>query len=160
MKAVVATFNQEKALVGAFSVITNLRMELFEALVDMAACIYTIYLPRCAQPRPVLADLHSAAAWQGQGPLRGGEARGAAPRPAHQPPPGGGQQRGHQPRIHRQPQQRQPPALRLAQGRNITIHRCFENISGLETLVIVHICTDKYLLSRYLNITLPTTYAT
>ena len=32
VKAVVATFNQEKALVGAFSVITNLRMELFEAL--------------------------------------------------------------------------------------------------------------------------------
>ena len=26
-------FNQEKALVGAFSVITNLRMDLFEALV-------------------------------------------------------------------------------------------------------------------------------
>ena len=33
MKAVVVAFNQEKALVGAFSVITNLRMELFEALV-------------------------------------------------------------------------------------------------------------------------------
>ena len=33
VKAVVAAFNQEKALVGAFSVITNLRMELFEALV-------------------------------------------------------------------------------------------------------------------------------
>ena len=33
MKTVVAAFNQEKALVGAFSVITNLRMELFEALV-------------------------------------------------------------------------------------------------------------------------------
>ena len=32
MKAVVPAFNQEKALVGAFSVITNLRMELFEAL--------------------------------------------------------------------------------------------------------------------------------
>ena len=32
MKAVVAAFNQEKALVGAFSVITNLRMELFESL--------------------------------------------------------------------------------------------------------------------------------
>ena len=32
MKAVEAAFNQEKALVGAFSVITNLRMELFEAL--------------------------------------------------------------------------------------------------------------------------------
>ena len=33
VKAVVAAFNQEKALVGAFSVITNFRMELFEALV-------------------------------------------------------------------------------------------------------------------------------
>ena len=32
---VVAAFNQEKALLGAFSVITNLRMELFEALVEM-----------------------------------------------------------------------------------------------------------------------------
>ena len=31
MKAVVAAFNQEKALVGAFSVITNFRMELFGA---------------------------------------------------------------------------------------------------------------------------------
>ena len=39
MKAVVAAFNQEKALVGAFSVITNLRMELFEALIF----IYTVY---------------------------------------------------------------------------------------------------------------------
>ena len=34
VKAVVAAFNQEKAQVGAFSVITNLRMELFEALVN------------------------------------------------------------------------------------------------------------------------------
>ena len=32
MKAAVAAFNQEKALVGAFSVITNLEMELFQAL--------------------------------------------------------------------------------------------------------------------------------
>ena len=32
VKAVVAAFNQEKVLVGAFSVITNLRMELFKAL--------------------------------------------------------------------------------------------------------------------------------
>ena len=32
MKAVVAAFNQEKALVGAFSMITNLRMDLFETL--------------------------------------------------------------------------------------------------------------------------------
>ena len=34
MKAVVAAFNQEKALVEAFSVITNLRMELFQALMS------------------------------------------------------------------------------------------------------------------------------
>ena len=33
VKAVVAAFNQEKALVGAFSVLTNLRIELFQALV-------------------------------------------------------------------------------------------------------------------------------
>ena len=32
VKAVVAAFNQEMALVGAFSVITNLRMDFFEAL--------------------------------------------------------------------------------------------------------------------------------
>ena len=41
MKAVVAAFNQEKALVGAFSVITNLRMELFEALVKRQVSIET-----------------------------------------------------------------------------------------------------------------------
>ena len=35
MKAVVAAFNQEKALVGAFSVIMNVRMELFEALLTL-----------------------------------------------------------------------------------------------------------------------------
>ena len=40
MKALVATFNQEKALVGAFSVITNLRMELFEALIITLATFY------------------------------------------------------------------------------------------------------------------------
>ena len=37
MKAVVAAFNQEKALVRAFSVITNLRMQLFEALAGTGA---------------------------------------------------------------------------------------------------------------------------
>ena len=37
MKAVVAAFNQEKALVGAFSVITNLRMALFQAPVNIVA---------------------------------------------------------------------------------------------------------------------------
>ena len=33
VKAVVVAFNQKKALVGAFSVIMNLWMDLFEALV-------------------------------------------------------------------------------------------------------------------------------
>ena len=33
MKALVGTFNQEKALLGSFSVITNLRMDFFQALV-------------------------------------------------------------------------------------------------------------------------------
>ena len=32
----IGSATQEKALVGAFSVITNLRMELFEALLDTA----------------------------------------------------------------------------------------------------------------------------
>ena len=36
MKAVVAAFNQEKALVGAFSVVRNLRMELFEPVVKVS----------------------------------------------------------------------------------------------------------------------------
>ena len=34
MKELVGAFNQEKALVGAFSVITNLRMELFQAVIS------------------------------------------------------------------------------------------------------------------------------
>ena len=49
MKAVVAAFNQEKALVGAFSVITNLRMELSEALADthlMKFCCVTLPVVR------------------------------------------------------------------------------------------------------------------
>ena len=42
VKAVVATFNQEKALVGAFSEITNLRMELFEALVPVVPVLRSL----------------------------------------------------------------------------------------------------------------------
>ena len=57
MKAVVAAFNQEKALVGAFSVITNLRMELFEALLVVAVCDHS--LGRTILCWPVLSrDLH------------------------------------------------------------------------------------------------------
>ena len=56
MKAVVAAFNQEKALVGA-SVITNLRMELFEALLVVAVCDHS--LGRTILCWPVLSrDLH------------------------------------------------------------------------------------------------------
>ena len=58
MKAVVAAFNQEKALVGAYSVITNLRMELFETLVDIVRLVschdvqtyLTIGLPQLLEP--------------------------------------------------------------------------------------------------------------
>ena len=42
MKALVASFNQEKALVGAFSVITNLRMELFAALIQRLLLLQTM----------------------------------------------------------------------------------------------------------------------
>ena len=37
VNALVGAFNKEKALVGAFSVITNLRMDLFEALAPTRA---------------------------------------------------------------------------------------------------------------------------
>ena len=43
VKVLVGAFNQEKALVGAFSVIKNLRMELFEALGDTAS--FQLILP-------------------------------------------------------------------------------------------------------------------
>ena len=43
MKAQVGAFNQEKALVGAFSVITNLRMELFGALICTGANIFATF---------------------------------------------------------------------------------------------------------------------
>ena len=46
MKAVVAAFNQEKALVGAFSVITNLRMELFQALTSSRTATTAVVTPR------------------------------------------------------------------------------------------------------------------
>ena len=51
MKAVVAAFNQEKALAGAFSMITNLRMELFEALLRL--------------PLVVTNAVMSSSAWSG-----------------------------------------------------------------------------------------------
>ena len=71
MKAIVAAFNQEKALVGAFSVITNLRMELFQATVeavsDVAAAAATSLDPR----QPTINQQH-----QGQGPSAAGAGAG------------------------------------------------------------------------------------
>ena len=48
MKAVVAALNQEKALVGAYSVITNLRIDLFEALVVVVSRVPTARPPQSA----------------------------------------------------------------------------------------------------------------
>ena len=59
MKAVIAAFNQEKALVGAFSVITNLRMDLFEALLEMESGgpdNITVY-NMITRPAPVLGTM-------------------------------------------------------------------------------------------------------
>ena len=53
VKAVVAAFNQEKALVGAFSVITNLRMELFQALIGSAQILGMHY------PEPFIVSVIS-----------------------------------------------------------------------------------------------------
>ena len=58
MKAVVAAFYKEKALVGAFSVITNLRMDLFEALEETQHKTKQIY----HLLSPARAHGHTAAA--------------------------------------------------------------------------------------------------
>ena len=41
MKVVVTAFKQEKALVGSFSVMTNLRMDLFEAHINIPSATVT-----------------------------------------------------------------------------------------------------------------------
>ena len=79
MKAVVAAFNQEKALVGAFSVITNLRMQLFEALV----------VTHDGEQHPLQ---QRAQAGRGRGAEAGGEqarGEGAVLHSRHTPPPPG-----------------------------------------------------------------------
>ena len=71
MKAVVAAFNQEKALVGAFSVITNLRMDLFEALVVTRHQQLTVYtVTRCDHRQPAPAPPHAPAAAAAAGEQR------------------------------------------------------------------------------------------
>ena len=64
MKAVVAAFKQEKALVGAFSVITNLRMELFEALVPSVTCCSPHGLVVTRQQELVQRHLAAARNWE------------------------------------------------------------------------------------------------
>ena len=54
MKAVVAAFNQKKALVGAFSVILQLHQ-----LIVYSTSLYTVYTQR-QQPRPC----HASSSWQ------------------------------------------------------------------------------------------------
>ena len=56
MKAVVAAFNQEKALVGALSVITNLLMDIFEAQVIMQS--------ENKYYRPIIGIFHPSQAWR------------------------------------------------------------------------------------------------
>ena len=64
MKAVVAAFNQEKALVGAFSVITNLRMELFEALVSSVLVVMVVMVMTVLmQIRDCVVEHHTAKTW-------------------------------------------------------------------------------------------------
>ena len=63
MKAVVAAINQEKALVGAFSVIRNLRMDNFEAL---GASVTAQQPARIYRARPATKHLNGFC-WPGPG---------------------------------------------------------------------------------------------
>ena len=66
LKALVGAFNQEKALIGAFSVITNLRMELFQTLLRtkhsgplLTITIATIYLISTNQHFSVCTNINN-----------------------------------------------------------------------------------------------------
>ena len=50
----IGAFNQEKGLEGAFSVITNLRMELFEALIVMLHSSSDVLVSASSHPRGIL----------------------------------------------------------------------------------------------------------
>ena len=68
MKAVVAAFNQEKVLVGAFSVITNLRMKLFKALLLAAHPENSHTLQSPTPPRLSCCTLMARVPWSWLGP--------------------------------------------------------------------------------------------
>ena len=81
MKAVVAAFNQEKALVGAFSVLTNIRMELFQALISTNKDVSGVFWSEHGHegvgpppehhglPPPGLLQPHGLAALRGLAPV-------------------------------------------------------------------------------------------
>ena len=58
VKAVVAAFTKEKALVGAFSVITNLRMELFEALEPRRSTVAHLRAPHGVKTLEFIGEFH------------------------------------------------------------------------------------------------------
>ena len=68
MKAVVAAFNQEKALVGAFWVITNLWMDLLDSLVcvELQMCLGAAYLHLliAGQRTPTLPGFIATELWE------------------------------------------------------------------------------------------------
>ena len=66
IKASLATFNQKKALVGAFSVITNLRMELFEATDELWPLLTHLNTQLCGLLAASSSSTHprmSASSW-------------------------------------------------------------------------------------------------
>ena len=75
MKAVVAAFNQEKALVGAISVITNLRMDLFEALICSLYCVLSSPRSSCGVVAIVMVISLSAGSGHSSSLLTGGGVR-------------------------------------------------------------------------------------
>ena len=73
MKAAVAAFNQEKALVGAFSVLTNLRMDLFEALMPSLKSVSLLQGTVRHELLPVWRAQAPPLLHRQPGALRGGE---------------------------------------------------------------------------------------
>ena len=69
MKALLVAFNQEKALVGAFSMITNLRMDLYKALLGslISVAVYDNSVPGLGHTgHLIFSCLISASNWSHQ----------------------------------------------------------------------------------------------